>query len=149
MKTLSRLVLLALLVFSPRVAMAKDYCINFGGTDLIFKAFALPAKSACKPIIEVVPSIPGLVSSGAGCTTTDGKTLIFTLSDGMGGIETIAGSITYAGGTGTADDCFAADSTATSCVTASISVEACAKKPPAITDVSPGNLISRGPLLAR
>lgn len=149
MKRVSWLVLISLVAFFPHVAMAKDFCFSFGGVDLIFKAFKAPAKGTCKSIIEVVPSVPGLVSSGAGCTTSDGAILLFTLSDGMDGIETIQGSISLANGTGLGTDCFAGDSLATSCLQGAIAVETCAKKAPPITAPAASNLTSRGPLLAR
>jgi len=152
MKRVSWLVLISILIFSPRAAMARDFCLNFGAvnpTELIFKAFTVPGKGACKTVLEVVPSIPGLNSIGAACTTTDGKTLLFTLSDGLGGIETIQGSVALPAGSGMANDCFAADSQATSCLSDTIAITTCAKKAPPITDVLSGSLTSRRPLLAR
>src|SRR6185312_16069413 len=105
--------------------------------------FVVPPKGVCRAIQEVVPAIPGLVSIGAGCTTTDGKTLLFTLSDGMGGIETIQGSVGLPAGSGAANDCFASDNQPTSCATDAIAVVTCAKKPPPITAPSASAFAAR------
>lgn len=155
MKKIYWLLLASAVAFFPRPAMAKDYCMDIGPTgpgaiELVFKAFTVPAKGTCKSIVEVVPSIDGLVSTGAGCTTSDGKTLIFTLADGFGkNLETIQGGITLAGGMGSVDDCAAPDGMATSCLSDTLTVVTCPKVPAAITAPQPGTLISHGPLLAR
>jgi hypothetical protein len=149
--------LLALAVASvPRPALAKDFCMDLGPTsgpdviELIFKAFTVPPKGVCKSVVEVVPSIDGLVSTGAACTTTDGTTLIFTLADGFGqNLETIQGALTLAGGMGSVDDCAAPNGAATSCLSDTLTVVTCPKLPPPIKAPLPGSLISRGPLLAR
>jgi len=155
MKKIYWLVFASAVALFPRPAMAKDFCMDFGPVsptplELVFKAFTVPPKGVCKSVIEVVPSIDGLVSTGAACTTSDGKTLIFTLADGFGkNLETIQGGLTLAGGTGSADDCAAPDGGATSCVADTLTVVTCPKVPLPITAPLPGTLISHGPLLAR
>jgi hypothetical protein len=135
MKRISIVVIATVVLLAPHIATAKDFCFDIGGPALlVFKDFSVPAKGNCKPLVQVNSSFPGLVASGAGCTTSDGKTLLFTESDGFfDGIETIQGSITLASGSGNGTNCTAPDSGTTFCSQFSLAVAACPKKAAPIT----------------
>jgi hypothetical protein len=134
MKRTLSVMITAIVALAPQMAAAKDFCFLLGSTSGVFADFTVPAKGTCKTAIEVSPSTAGLVASGAGCTTSDGKTLLFTLSDGFfNGIQTIQGSITLAGGSRTAKNCLAVPGESTSCAGITVTVQTCPKKPAPIT----------------
>jgi len=119
----------------PHTASAKDFCFALGLTDAVFKAFTVPGKGACKPATEISADFPGLVASGSACTTTDGTTLLFDLSDAyFDDIEEIQGSITLASKSGSGVDC-TASSGGNDCEPFTIAVETCPKKATAIAAV--------------
>jgi len=90
MRVIAGLVVGLLLAVMPPSAMARDFCISESipsfsspfAYHLVWKAFTIPGRGACKPVIAITPDAPGLLFSGAACTTTDRKTLLFTLFSG-------------------------------------------------------------------
>ena len=139
MKIVSGFVLGLFVALFPPSAMAKDLCLSetqpIGNpVQIIFKAFTVPAKGTCKPISAIVPVVAGLIESGSGCRTSDGNTLLFTLSWGAdGAFGSDHGSITLATGSGS-DVNFTVSTGGQGYSTNVITVDACPKKPTPITD---------------
>jgi len=144
MKIVLGLVLGCLVAFFPPSAMARDLCLTEtipgpgGGSSfqVVFKAFTIPAKGACKPVIAIVPAVSGLVESGAGCTTTDGKSLLFTLFSGFGeSLGNVQGSITLSSGSGSISGLTLSSGGGSAAFsTGTMTIETCPKKPTPITD---------------
>jgi len=144
MKRILGMMLVGAIALVPQLAAARDYCLLINSNNITFKAFTPPGKGACKPVEEVSTTFAGLVSTGAACTTTDGKTLLFTLTDGFfSGLETIQGSITLSSGSGSGNDCVASGGGSTDCNAVSFTVQSCPKKAPPITDVTEDSAVVR------
>jgi hypothetical protein len=75
--------LAALAALAPGAAFAKDYCIS-GFPDSSYKLvginFKVPGNGKCAQFIGFNPEAANWPTSGTACTSTDGKTLSFTLT---------------------------------------------------------------------
>jgi hypothetical protein len=152
MKIITGLVLGLLVATFPPSAMARDFCISEGIPNipsptvihLVWKAFTIPGRGACKPVIAVSPDAPGVLYSGAACTTTDRKTLLFTLFSGAdqytgapSWLTNQQGNISLATGGGSLSGITTSlGMGAASYSTGTVSIEACPKTPTPITAAS-------------
>ena len=72
---------LGILLSWPAAGLAKDYCLNLSGTQLIGIGFTVPEKNSCKPWVGFGFTFSGnSPSSGTGCTSKDGSTLSLTIT---------------------------------------------------------------------
>ncbi|MGC1341360.1 MAG: hypothetical protein WA854_03495 [Candidatus Binataceae bacterium] len=74
----------AVLFLAPGLASAKNFCIGgFTNTSYILlgQGFTIPKKGTCKAWIGFVEE-PETVSSGTGCTSTDGTELTLSITSG-------------------------------------------------------------------
>jgi hypothetical protein len=80
-RLLPALVGLGILFSLPAACLAKDYCLNLSGTQLIEIGFTVPKKNSCKPWVGFGFTFSGnSPSSGTGCTSKDGSTLSLTIT---------------------------------------------------------------------
>jgi hypothetical protein len=80
-RLLAALVGLGILLSLPAACLAKDYCLNLSGTQLIGIGFTVPKKNSCKPWVGFGFVFSGnSPSSGTGCTSQDGSTLSLTIT---------------------------------------------------------------------
>lgn len=93
--------LIAILILTPGVSRAKDYCLTVNSSTfvLVGQGFAIPPKGKCKPWTGFTAQI-GLNSPsvGTGCTSLDGSHLNFTITTSFPEFfgATVADSITLA-----------------------------------------------------
>lgn len=75
------LVGLGMVLSLPATSLAKDYCLNLSGTQLVGIGFTVPKKNSCKPWVGFGFTFSGnSPSSGTGCTSQDGSTLSLTIT---------------------------------------------------------------------
>ena len=75
----------AILFVLPGIGFAKDYCVNAGGSIFLGQKFTIPPKGSCKSWVGFTFVFAGnSPSSGAGCTSSDGKTFNLTITTAEG-----------------------------------------------------------------
>jgi len=129
---------IGILVVLCAPASAKDLCISFNGNPY-FANVSIPGKNNCKPVylLTTNTSLPGYLATGAICLSSDGTTVLLSLSDGyFNGPETIQGTWDKSTGLGTANDCVVPSTTF--CSVDAVTVTSCRSQsiPDAVLDPS-------------
>jgi hypothetical protein len=95
---------LALLLRST--AYATNFCVSFGGAQVVASGLVLPAKGNCAAFNGFIANKPGLLMSGDVCRSSDATTLLFNTFTQFNGLpDSFAGTWSASNGTGSGEEC--------------------------------------------
>ena len=105
MKIAGLTVMLLTLTLSS-AAYAANFCVSFGGAQVVVSGLILPAKGTCAAFNGFVANKPGLLIAGDVCRSSDATTFLFNTFTQFNGLpDTFAGTWSAATGTGSGQEC--------------------------------------------
>jgi hypothetical protein len=107
MKTkIATLTAMLLTLMLSSAAYAANFCVSFGGAQVVASGLILPAKGTCGAFNGFVANEPGLLIAGDVCRSSDATTFLFnTFTQFNGAPDTFAGTWSASTGTGSGQEC--------------------------------------------
>lgn len=88
-------------------ALAANFCVSFGGAQIIASGLTLPAKGTCTAFNGFYANKAGSLLAGDVCRSSNGSTFLFnTFTQFSGSPDSIAGTWNASTGKGSGKECF-------------------------------------------
>lgn len=95
-----------LVLMLSSAAYAANFCVSFGGAQVVASGLILPAKGTCAAFNGFVANEPGLLIAGDICRSSDATTFLFNTFTQFNGVpDTFAGTWSVSTGTGSGHEC--------------------------------------------
>ncbi len=103
---MATLVAVSLTLLLRSSAYASNFCVSFGGAQVVVSGLVLPAKGTCAAFNGFVANKPGLLMSGDVCRSSDATTFLFNTFTQFNGLpDSFAGTWSASSGTGSGEEC--------------------------------------------
>ena len=104
-KTATLTAMLLTLILSP-AAYAANFCVSFGGAQVVASGLILPAKGSCAAFNGFIANKPGLLIAGDVCRSSDATTFLFNTFTQFNGLpDSFAGTWAASTGAGSGQEC--------------------------------------------
>jgi hypothetical protein len=99
----------ALTLLLASSAHATNFCVSFGGAQIVASGLILPAKGACSAFNGFFANKAGLLLAGDVCRSSNGTTFLFNTFTQFNALpDTLAGTWAASSGAGSGNECSSA-----------------------------------------
>ena len=117
----TRVAAVALTLFLASSAHAANFCVSFGGAQVIASGLILPVKGTCSAFNGFYANKPGLLLAGDVCRSSNGTTFLFNTFTQFNGLpDSLAGTWVASSGAGSGKEC-----TSATCLSFNVAVIKC------------------------